>query len=56
MANDVWDPILQHIQSITPPVFSTVNPPATEEEINRLETTLNVHLPKPFRDYLSTWI
>lgn len=55
MAKDVWDNILQHIQTISHPIFSTVNPPATAEEINLLESTLNVQLPIHFRDYLSTW-
>jgi|GEM_PF-2208026 len=38
---------------INPPIISTVNPLATKEDINLLETTLNVQLPKPFRNYLS---
>ncbi|AWX59036.1 SMI1/KNR4 family protein [Brevibacillus brevis] len=45
----------QHIQTISHPIYSTVNPPATAEEINLLESTLNVQLPIHFRDYLSTW-
>lgn len=54
MARDVWD-ILKHIETISQPIYSTVNPPATEEEINLLESTLNVQLPSHFRSYLSTW-
>lgn len=55
MANDVWDNILKHIQTISQPIYATVNPPATEKEINFLERTLNVQLPGHFRNYLSTW-
>ncbi|MFD0716410.1 SMI1/KNR4 family protein [Paenibacillus sp. GCM10027626] len=55
MARDVWDNILKHIQTISQPIFATVNPPATKEEINLLESTLNVQLPSSFRNYLSTW-
>lgn len=55
MAKDVWDHILKHVQMISQPIFATVNPPATEEDINLLESTLNVQLPSHFRDYLSTW-
>jgi cell wall assembly regulator SMI1 len=55
MAKDVWDNILKHIQTISHLIFSTVNPPATAEEINLLESTLNVQLPIHFRNYLLTW-
>lgn len=55
MAKDVWDHILQQIQTISQPIYTTVNPPATEEEITLLERTLNVKLPGHFRSYLSTW-
>lgn len=37
MAKDVWDNILKHIETISQPIYSTVNPPATVEEINLLE-------------------
>ncbi|MCR8844448.1 SMI1/KNR4 family protein [Paenibacillus sp. SC116] len=53
MAQDVWDDILKHIRTISQPIYSTVNPPATEEEINLLESTFNVKLPSDFRNYLS---
>jgi len=53
MAKDVWDNILKHIHTISQPIFSTVNPPATEDEINLLENTLGVQLPIHFRNYLS---
>ncbi|WP_312110310.1 SMI1/KNR4 family protein [Brevibacillus reuszeri] len=53
MASEVWDNILKQIQTISQPIFSTVNPPATEDEINLLENTLGVHLPIYFRNYLS---
>lgn len=55
MAKDVWENILKHIETISQPIYSTVNPPATEEEINLLESTLNVQLPSHFHSYLSTW-
>ncbi|MBP1994680.1 cell wall assembly regulator SMI1 [Paenibacillus eucommiae] len=55
MAKDVWNTILKHVQTISPPIFPTVNPSATEEDIIRLESILNVHVPKPFCEYLSTW-
>ncbi len=50
MAKDAWASILKYVQTISPPIFFTVNPPAAEEEINRLENTLNAHLPKSFRE------
>lgn len=53
MAKDVWENILKHIGTISQLIYSTLNPPATEEEINLLEGTLNVQLPSHFRDYLS---
>ncbi|WP_289136953.1 SMI1/KNR4 family protein [uncultured Brevibacillus sp.] len=53
MASDVWDNILKQIQTISQPIFSTVNPPATEDEITLLENTLAVQLPMCFRNYLS---
>jgi cell wall assembly regulator SMI1 len=55
MTKDVWNTILKHVQTISPPLCSTINPPATEDDIVRLERTLNVHLPEPFCEYLSTW-
>ncbi|MBD8500949.1 hypothetical protein [Paenibacillus arenosi] len=51
MAKDVWDNILKHIETISQPIYSTVNPPATEEEIDLLESTLNVQLPSDFHYY-----
>jgi len=51
--NDVWGNILKQIQTISQPIFSTVNPPATEDEITLLENTLAVQLPDGFRNYLS---
>jgi cell wall assembly regulator SMI1 len=55
MAEAVWQRILEHIQATSEPIFSTVNPPAAEEEIDLLERTLGVSLPSSFRGYLSTW-
>ncbi|SFF45724.1 Cell wall assembly regulator SMI1 [Paenibacillus algorifonticola] len=54
MTKDVWTNILQQVRTISNPIFATVNPPAAEEEIHRLERTLQVALPTAFRDYLST--
>ncbi|MFC9774317.1 SMI1/KNR4 family protein [Paenibacillus chitinolyticus] len=53
MTKDVWTTILNQVQTISDPIFATVNPPAAEEEIQRLERTLQVTLPTAFRDYLS---
>ncbi|MGX4585888.1 hypothetical protein [Paenibacillus chitinolyticus] len=53
MTKDIWATILNQVQTISNPIFATVNPPAAEEEIHRLERTLQVTLPTAFRDYLS---
>jgi len=55
VAKDVWASILEHIEAVSHPIYETVNPPASENEITQLENALNVQLPDAFRRYLSVW-
>lgn len=55
VAKDVWASILEHIEAVSQPIYGSVNPPASEDEINQLENALNVQLPDAFRRYLSVW-
>lgn len=50
MTKDIWSTILKHVQTISPALRSTVNPPASEDDIVHLERTLHVHLPEAFRN------
>ena len=54
MADEVWQGIIEQVQAISGDIFATLNPPATEEEIESLEARVGVELPQSFKDYLAT--
>lgn len=53
--NDCWIAIREHVNTILPALAPSFNPPASDEQIHRLEKTLNVVLPKSFVTYLKTF-
>jgi cell wall assembly regulator SMI1 len=47
-----WKEIMAYIGEVSQPIYQTINPPATQQEIDELETALSVMFPDSFKDYL----
>ena len=54
MADAIWRAIIEQVQAISPPIFATFSPPATQKDIELLERRVGVALPPSFKDYLAT--
>ena len=50
----IWSEILEQIGLVSEAIGKSVNPPATPDEIRRLEETIGITLPEDFCNYLST--
>ena len=50
----IWHEILEQIKMISGNIYSSINAPADFSEIQLLERTVGVELPKAFCEYLST--
>lgn len=48
----VWQEIIAIIKNINPKAYESLNPPATDAQIEQLENELGVTLPQSFKDYL----
>jgi cell wall assembly regulator SMI1 len=51
----IWEAIKIIISGILPEIASTLNPPASTSDINRLETEVGFPLPLSFKEYLSVF-
>ncbi|MCL1919175.1 MAG: SMI1/KNR4 family protein [Peptococcaceae bacterium] len=49
---EIWEKIASQIKAISPKTHSTLNGPATKEELDSLSQTLNTQLPSTFCEYL----
>jgi len=54
MTDPVWREIVEQVQGVSADIFATLNPPATEAEIEALEQRVGVAVPQAFKDYLAT--
>ena len=52
---EIWGKIASQIKTISPKTHSTLNGPATKEELGSLSQTLNTQLPNSFCEYLSSF-
>ncbi|MDO5105243.1 SMI1/KNR4 family protein [Capnocytophaga sp.] len=50
--NTIWQKIIAIIKDINPKAYQSLNPPATDAEIERLEREVGVPLPESFKAYL----
>lgn len=50
-----WLAIQQHMARLAPDIAASLNPPATAQDIARLQTALNLTLPPDFCAYLLTF-
>jgi len=50
-----WFAIQQHMARLAPDIAASLNPPATAQDIARLQTALNLTLPPDFCAYLLTF-
>jgi len=50
-----WFAIQQHMAQLAPDIAASLNPPATAQDIARLQTALNLTLPPDFCAYLLTF-
>lgn len=48
----VWQEIIAIIKNIHPKAYQSLNPPATDAQIEQLQNELGVTLPESFKDYL----
>ena len=49
---EIWSKIEWHLKNHAPRVIETLNPPASNEEISKLETTVGKILPASVKEYL----
>jgi len=50
--NEIWQQIEEYLKASVPTVIETLNPPATEVEIQELEKELGHSIPNDFKNYL----
>ncbi|GIZ14434.1 SMI1/KNR4 family protein [Capnocytophaga catalasegens] len=51
----IWQEIITIIKNINPKIYQTLNPPATDAEIEQLENEIGITLPQSFKDYLKVF-
>ena len=55
MTSTTWLAILEELDGVNPLIRTTLNPPATDDQIKALEQRVGTPLPQAFIDYLTTF-